>query len=294
VAHGSDGGGSIRIPASLCGLVGLKPSRGRISYAPLGEGWAGMSTQGPLCHTVQDAALFLDAIAGPALGDFYWAAPPPHTFREAARREPGRLRIGWATRTSEGKAEPEIAEATRRAVTALEGLGHAVEEAAFDADRMWEPFWQIASASLAARAIPDPDLLEPHARATLERGRQLSAADYVNAVTALHQHARRLVTALDRYDALVTPTLPRTAPPLGALGADPRTSAEEIHDFIPFTYAFNMTGQPAVSLPLAQSASGLPIGVQVVGRPADDGGILALAAQLEQALPWRQRRPALA
>jgi len=295
LAHGSDGGGSIRIPASLCGLVGLKPSRGRISVAPRhGEGWAGLSTQGPLSQTVADAALFLDATAGPALGDPYWAPPPDEPFSAAARRAPGQLRIGWATATSEGAADAEIAAATQVAVETLARLGHAVEETTLETDGMWDSLWQIAAANIAALPITTPDLLEPHARATYERGRALSAADYVSAVMRMHQAARRLVAHLDRFDLLVTPTLPHTAPPLGTLGADPATSAEEIHAFIPFTFPFNVTGQPAISLPLAQSADGLPIGVQLVGRPAGETTLLAAAAQLERALPWRARRPPIA
>ena len=292
-AHGSDGGGSVRIPSSCCGTVGLKPSRGRVSAGPLlGEHWVGLSTDGVIARTVVDAAAGLDAIAGHLPGDAYWAEPTER-FADAARPHEGRLRVGF-TVAAGTPVHADVAACVRAVATTLEGLGHEVTEDGPDTEPFRGPMQVIVSAGLGSLPISDESLLEPFNALALAAAKQLTAIDYVRAVDSIRMHSRVVIGFWDTHDVLVTPTLPRTAPPLGTLGADLATAGDEYMDFVTFTYPFNCTGQPAISLPLGTDAEGLPIGVQLVGPPRGEGLILGLAAQLEQALPWRDRRPPLA
>jgi amidase len=280
LGHGGDGGGSIRIPASCCGIVGLKPSRGRISSGPLfGEDWAGLSTSGVVARTVADAALGLDAMAGHLPGDPYWAEVP-ESFLSAAQRQPAVLRVGW-TIDAPAPVDAEVAAAVEAIAAELARLGHRVSRVNPDLGQ-FRPLIQIlAVTAVGALPITNPELLDPLNRQMLEAAPRSSAVDYLKALTELHQQARRLIATWDQIDVLLTPTLTYPAPKLGALGQDINTASADFLDWISFTHPFNCTGQPAISLPLAMSKTGLPIGVQLVGRPRDEYSILSLGAQLE-------------
>ncbi|HEV3096653.1 MAG TPA: amidase [Candidatus Dormibacteraeota bacterium] len=280
LSHGGDGGGSIRIPASCCGVVGLKPSRGRISSGPLlGEDWAGLATSGVIARTVADAALGLDAMAGHLPGDPYWAEVS-QPFLPAARRSPARLRVGW-TLDAPGVVDPEVAAAVESIAGELSGLGHQVSRVQPDLG-LFRPLIQIlATTSVGTLPIRQPELLDPLNRRMFEVAPLSSAVDYVKTLTQLHQHARRLIATWDEIDVLLTPTLTYPAPKIGAIGQNVNAASNEFLDWLSFTHPFNCTGQPAISLPLATSKSGLPIGIQLVGRPRDEYSILSLGAQLE-------------
>jgi amidase len=287
-SHGSDGGGSIRIPASCCGLVGLKPSRGRISLGPLlGEGWAGLSTAGVLARTVDDAAAALDALAGHLPGDPYWAEPEGSYLLDRPR--PGRLRIGFQA-TADVDVHPEVQDAVRRVAAELEGLGHDVEEAGPDTRPLRPALRVIVAAGTASYPVEDLSVLDPLNATLIAASRSLTAADYVRAVNTVRNHSRVVVSFWEDHDLLLTPTLTQPPYPLGAF-ADVETAMAQALEWITFTSPYNATGQPAVSLPLATSGDGLPVGVQLVGPPRGEMLLLAAAAQLEEALPWRDRRP---
>jgi amidase len=291
-AHGSDGGGSVRIPSSCCGTVGLKPSRGRISPGPLfGEHWAGLSTDGAIARTVADAAAGLDAMAGHLPGDAYWAELDGR-FADAARPTDRKLRIGFTVRSST-KVEDQVASCVREVARLLEGLGHRVTEGGPDTEPFRTPMQLIVVSGLGSLPIGDESLLEPFNALGIALAKQLTAVDYVRSVDAIRMHSRQVVAFWDSHDVLITPTLPRTVPPLNTLGADLSTAADEYMDFVTFTFPYNCTGQPAISLPLGTDSAGLPIGVQLVGPPRGEAVILGLAAQLEQARPWTRRRPPL-
>jgi amidase len=288
-SHGSDGGGSVRIPASCCGLVGLKPSRGRISPGPLaGEGWAGLSTSGVLTRTVEDAAAALDALAGHLPGDPYWAEPEGSYLRDT--RPPGRLRIGFQA-TSDCDVHPELQELVRRTARVLEGLGHEVEEAGPDTASFRDPMALLVAAGTASYPVADTSVLDPVNQRLIEASRSASAADYVTAVNVIRNHSRVVVSFWDDHDILVTPTLTQPPHPHGAF-ADPEVAWTRTAEWITFTMPYNCTGQPAISLPLGRTGGGLPLGVQLVGPPRGEMLLLAAAAQLQEAMPWRQRRPA--
>ena len=291
-AHGSDGGGSVRIPSSCCGTVGLKPSRGRVSPGPMfGEGWAGLSTDGVIARSVADAAAGLDAIAGHLPGDTYWAEVEGK-FVDASRPADKKLRIGFTT-TADAKVDAEVADLVRATAKELDGLGHHVSEGGPDTNPFRGPFQLVVTSGVASIPVPDESLLEPVNQGSRAFGNRLSGPDYVRAVDAIRIHARAVVSFWDDHDVLITPTLPRPAPRLGTLGANLDTAGDEFMDFVAFTYPYNCTGQPAISLPLGMNTSGLPIGVQLVGPPRGEAVILGLAAQLEQAMPWADRRPQL-
>lgn len=283
LAHGGDGGGSIRIPASCCGVVGLKPSRGRISSGPLfGEDWAGLSTSGVLARTVADVALGLDAMAGHLPGDPYWA-DTPQPFLPAAQRQPAALHVGW-TVDAPSAVDPEVVAAVEAVAAELARFGHHVSRVKPDLGQ-FRPLIQIlAVTAVGALPITNPELLDPLNRRMLEAAPLSTAVDYLKALTELHQQARRLVATWDQIDVLLTPTLTYPAPKIGTLGHDVSTASGEFLDWLSFTHPFNCTGQPAISLPLANSKAGLPIGVQLVGRPHDEYSILSLGAQLEAAV----------
>jgi amidase len=287
-SHGTDGGGSVRIPASCCGLVGLKPSRGRISPGPLvGEGWAGLSTQGVLARTVDDAAAALDALAGHLPGDPYWAEPEGSYLRD--RRPPSGLRIGFQATGPYG-VHPELQALVRRTAGVLEGLGHHLEEAGPETGPFRPAVRVVVSAGTATYPVSDLSLLDPVNRGLVEASRALSAADYVTAVNTIRNHSRVVVSFWDDHDLLLTPTLTQPPYPVGAFG-DHGAAMSQALEWITFTAPYNCTGQPAISLPLGMSEDGLPLGVQLVGPPHGEMLLLAAAAQLEEAMPWRDRRP---
>jgi amidase len=283
LSHGGDGGGSIRIPASCCGVVGLKPSRGRISSGPmLGEDWAGLATSGVIGRTVADAALGLDAMGGHLAGDPYWAEIL-EPFLPAARRQAPGLRIGW-TIDAPGAVHPEVASAVESVAAELGRLGHRVTRVKPDLGG-FRPLIQIlAVTSVGTLPITQPQLLDPLNQRMFEVAPMSTAVDYLRALTELHQQARKLIATWDQIDVLLTPTLTYPAPLIGELGQDVNTASDEFLDWLSFTHPFNCTGQPAISLPLANSRRGLPIGIQLVGRPRDEYAILSLGAQLEAAI----------
>jgi amidase len=308
VAHGNDGGGSIRIPAACCGLVGLKPARGRISAAPeLGDSSLGID--GMLTRTVTDTAAILDVLEGYVAGDATWAPPPDEPFAAAAAREPGRLRIAATTLPPQPDAavDPICAGAVADAAELLRSLGHDVEQVdlPWQDDELRELFGVVFSSHIAlsiaysgrvAGREPTAADMEPMSWAIYSMICKLGAVPSMAASTRLQQFARRLVAFLEPYDALLTPALAQRPLPIGTLDTAapaPMSTFTESGLFTPFTPVFNATGQPAISLPLYQGADGLPLGVQIVGRPTGEGRLLALSKQLEDARPWAERRPEL-
>jgi amidase len=299
IAHGTDGGGSIRIPASCCGLFGLKPSRGRVSTAPF-TALEGLSTAGPLSRTVEDAASLLDVLAGYEPGDPWWAPPPERSFAEAARTpSPGVLRVAvTSTPPIDTPVSAECLTALDAAATLLFELGHQVVEATplwTDPD-LFHTFIEVWQAGPALHPVDDLSLMTPLNRGLVESARASSTVDYVRAVARLQAIARRTVAFWSEIDIVLTPTL--ALPPV-AIGW--QESVEGAIDqllrnveFTPFTAIANLTGLPAMSLPLHWSEDGLPIGVQAIGPPAGDALLLSLAAQVEAAQPWSDRRPPLA
>jgi len=286
-AHGTDGGGSVRIPASCCGVVGLKPTRGVISPGPaFGEGWAGLSTDGVLARTVADAGAGLEVMAGHLAGDPFWADID-------LEPRPSPLRVGFATTAAGTAVDPEVASAVRAAAAASERFGCIVSEAAPDLSDFRAPMMIVVAAGIASLPIPASSrhLLDPINQLAIAAGEQVTAPQYLLAVAAIRASSRRVVAFWDDHDILLTPTLTRPAPRLQTMGVELATAHDEHLDWLSFTYPFNCTGQPAISLPLAMSAAGLPIGVQLVGPPRGERTILRLAAALEEALPWRHRRP---
>ena len=299
-AQGSDGGGSIRIPASACGLFGIKPARGRISAGPVVGDVTGLATNGPLARTVRDAAALLDAMAGPMPGDPHWAPPPAHPYLSVCDEDPGTLRIGRycdSPLAPEG-VHPQVREAYDLASALLAELGHDVEDVdpPFDASLVpaFETVWAVSAAGLPV----DPSRehgLRPLTRWLRERGRAATAVEFTAAVSAMQLASRQAIVATRQYDAVLTPTLAQLPAPVGWFreAGDPRAEFDRMIGWTPFTAVYNTSGQPAVSLPLHWTPEGLPVGVMLVGRPADEATLLRLSAQLEQARPWRDRHPAL-
>lgn len=285
--HGTDGGGSVRIPASCCGLVGLKPSRGRISPGPLvGEGWAGLSTQGILSRTVSDAAAALDVLTGHLPGDPYWA-DPEGSYQAAPPA--GRLRIGFQA-TADCGVHPEVEALVQRTAATLEGLGHHVMEGGPETSAFLEPTRLLITCGTASYPVSDTTVLDPINAYMIAASAHIKAADYVVAVNTIRNHSRVVVASWDDMDVLVTPTLTQPPHRIGYF-ADPERALTQTFDWINFTYPYNCTGQPAISLPLGMSTDGLPLGVQLVGPPRGEMLLLAVGAQLEDAMPWKDRRP---
>ncbi len=299
-AQGSDGGGSIRIPASVNGLFGIKPSRGRISAGPVVGDITGLAVQGPLARTVRDAAALLDAMAGPMPGDPHWAAPHSASYLSACDLEPGRLRVGRYCETdlAPGGLHPEVRAAYDAASTLLAGLGHDVEDIAspFDASLVpsFETVWAVSAAGLPVDPSREHEL-RPLTRWLRERGKACSAVQFTSALAAMQLASRNAVAATAAYDVVLTPTLAQLPAPVGWFtdAGDPRAEFDRMIGWTPFTAVYNTTGQPAVSVPLHHTADGLPVGVMLVGRPADETTLLRLSAQLEQAAPWLDRHPPL-
>ena len=307
LAHANDGGGSIRIPASCCGLVGLKPTRGRNPLGPLvGDALGGLVAEHVVTRTVRDCAVLLDCTAGPAPGDPYAAQPPDRPYAEEVGRDPGALRVAFATGGSMGvKVDPECEQAVRDAARACEELGHRVEEAqpligqealgaAFTTVWAVGAAWEIDGLGFLTGQTPRQDLFEPLTWALYQRGKQVSAVEYQNAVLTFQMTGRQVGAFMTQHDVWLCPTLGRPPVPLGTIDTrigDIQLGFEPMLEYMAFTPLQNATGQPAISLPLHQSESGLPVGVQFSGRMGDEGTLLALAAQLEQARPWIDRKP---
>lgn len=303
VAHGSDGGGSIRIPAACCGLVGLKPSRGRISAGPaLGDSF--LSTNGALTRTVADSAALLDVLAGYETGDATWAAPPSEAFAVTAARAPRRLRVAMMVTSPIGTTvDPMNVQAVYDTAELLTSLGHRVEEhtpAGLAAPELFHAFNVLYAGSIAAnieyaarlggRAV-DAESIEYLSWGFYEHNKALTPAHYVGAMSLLQQHARTIISSFSTYDVLLTPSLGQRPLPIGTIdvNGDSRDEFRKAGAFTPFTAVWNTTGQPAISLPLYQGADGLPLGVQIVGPPLGEGLLLSLATELEAARPWAER-----
>ena len=303
-APGSDGGGSIRIPSSVNGLVGIKTSRGRVSTAPLSAEISGLSVHGPLARTVRDAAALLDAMAGPSTQDWIWHGPPASgTFLAACDDEPRGLRIGrYITPAVAGaQVHPDCVAAYEHASALLAELGHHLEDhtTSFGSDLipLFENLWAVEFAALPVPPEAESGL-RPLTAWLRERGRSLSALQIWEALSQLRTKARQELELTAQYDAVLTPTLAQPPALVGGLrdDSDPARDFENQKRFTPFTAPYNMSGQPSINVPLHWTEPGdgsptLPIGVQLVGRPGDEATLLRLAAQLEAAEPWAHRRP---
>jgi amidase len=306
LAHASDGGGSIRIPASASGVFGLKPTRARNPTGPdRGEGWAGLSCGHVLSISVRDSAAMLDAVHGPELSSPYFAPPPERPFLAEVGRDPGRLRIAFSDKSPYGDAiDPEIAAATRVVAALLAGLGHEVEERApiLAADPA-AVMATITSASTAlnlrlaeqrfGRAMTDSDF-ERLTLASAHNGQIATATDYAAAQLAAFQISRGLRTFFETCDVFLCPTLcsaPLRIGELNTMSEDLSHIAPTLRRYMPATSMFNMSGQPAMSVPLAWNSAGLPLGMMFAGRFGDEATLFRLAAQLEQERPWRDKLP---
>lgn len=305
IAHANDGGGSIRVPAANCGLFGLKPNRGRVSLGPdSGDGWAGLSVDGVVSRSVRDSARVLDGISRPWPGDPYWAPPPSSTFSDAAEREPASLRVGLCAHSDWGPVDPECAQAVHGAGKLLESLGHHVDYSAPD-DLFHEEFFEHFRTIVAVQNVVMLSGLEEALGRQMSRadtegdtwalmqiGREISGAQYIAAVEWCHAWTRSLAGWWADHDALVSPIMAEPPPRLGEL-RNPETGRGRLNDLLQFTPQFNVSGQPAMSVPLHWTAAGLPVGVQFVGPHASEEMLLSLASQLEQAAPWAGRTPAV-
>lgn len=298
VAHGSDGGGSVRIPASCCGLYAIKPSRGRISSGPvLGEAWHGFATQGAIGRTVADTAALIDCMQGYHTGDPYTAPPPARPYREEVDTAPGKLRVGYTlTSPNEVDVAPDCVAALEDAAKLLEELGHEVEEAAPEGwvnPSMQPQFVQLISTGMAILDFLPHDQLEPLNRYLLESANGITSVAHMTALTAEHAWARQIISWWDSFDILLTPTLAMPPVDIGWVfeDDDPFMALVRSGMFIPFTPPFNVTGQPAASVPLYWNENDVPIGVQIVAAPYREDLLVRLSGQLEDARPWADRRP---
>ena len=305
VAEASDGAGSIRVPASCCGVVGLKPSRGRVTPSPAGDAWYGCAYDLCVSRTVRDTAAYLDALAGMLPGDAYYAPQPSAAWLSLAARPPGRLHVGFSLRPPDGGAvHPEVEAAVRGTLAVLERLGHDVEEHDLSPELagLWTTYTRMtavhtargfeARAPLVGAPVTELDV-EPVTWAVIQRGRTISGVQHCADIDAVRLAGRAISTDLRRFDVFVTPTLTQPPRPLGHFDmAEPDldTYNGKWTDAA-FMYPFNISGQPAISLPLHWSTDGLPIGVQFVARSGDEAVLLSLGSVLEQEMPWRDRLP---
>jgi amidase len=300
IAHANDGGGSIRIPASYCGLVGLKPSRGRVPR--LAQSWLGAVVEGVVAHTVADSAAVLDVIARFDPLAWYNAPAPARPFSEETQAPPGQLRIGLMAQAPLGiPTDPACVAAARVAAEALERLGHAVEEVEVPtvSAEMIPSFIVLTQGGLADYEGVDWSATEPHIAHQRQLAGEAGAYDYVLAARTLELLSRQEVARWGRdFDVLLTPTSAILPPVAGATmeaqHATPEAPVGDVVASVSFTAFGNVTGLPAVSLPLHQTDEGIPVGVQLTGRPWDEATLIRLSAQLEQAMPWAARRPHLA
>jgi amidase len=302
LAQGSDGGGSLRIPASACGLVAVKPTRGRVSNGPLPDGLGELGVQGPLARTVRDAAALLDAMTGSPIrsGAGSNSSRQPDSLLTAVSREPGVLRVGRyrSPVIADTEVHPDCIEAYESASALLEELGHDVEDIeppfGLDVVAQFEIVWAV---SIRSVPIPDSrgDEVMPLTRWLRERGESVSGIELARAVMAMRSAARSALITTGAYDVILTPTLAKPPMPVGAIrdDRDPGRDFETQKAFTPFTAPYNVTGQPAMSIPLHWNADGVPIGVQLVGRLWEEATLLSLAGQIEQVKPWLGRVPKL-
>jgi len=310
MAHANDGGGSIRIPASCCGLFGLKPSRARVPLGPLlGDMMGGLVCEHAVTRSVRDSAALLDATAGPELGDPYYAPPQERPYADEVGADPGKLRIAFTARTATGTPlHEDCIAAVKDAAALCEELGHEVEEAEpppINTEMLEEAFltiwaagvpWGIDGIGRLTGRQPSPEKFEPLTWSLYEQGKQTMAGDYLIAVTAIQQMARTVAYFSQRYDLWLTPTLGSPPPKLGHFEATPenaRAGLERAIEFVPFTPLQNVTGQPGMSVPLYWNSEGLPVGVHFAARFGDEATLFRLAAQLEEARPWANKRPPL-
>jgi amidase len=305
IGHANDGGGSIRIPASCCGLVGLKPTRGRNPLGPMiGDALAGLAAEHVVTRSVRDTAAVLDCTAGPEPGDPYAAPAPERPYREEVGRDPGPLRIGFSTGEDLGfPVDAECKRGVEETARLLESLGHRVEATSPPITRgaiddafltLWAAGCAMQVHVLSGGRPPRETEIEPLTAALAERGGALSAIEWQLAVATMQAESRRIAHFFEDHDAWLTPTLASPPVRLGVIDgneSDLDRGFAPMIDYVPFTPFFNMTGQPAISLPLAWSEGGLPIGMHFAGRFGDEGGLIRLAAQLENAKPWAARRP---
>ena len=290
IAQGSDGGGSIRGPAACCGLVGIKPSRGRVTHAPVGDRLNGIATNGPIARTVADAAALLDAMSGYVSGDSYWLPEPGKTFFASSQDKIENLRIAFCTSIPPlGEADANTHQGVIQTVKLLEELGHTVEEKCPDISALIEPFQIVWQANVAASGVP-VEVLQPLNRWLLSRS--CSAGEYLRAVYQMQMVARKLVTFFDNIDVLVMPVYLHSPIRVGEWAAlSPEETFHNIVRWIAPCPIANATGQPAISLPVSFDEKGLPIAVQLIGKPAAENTIISLAAQLEAANPVYEKRP---
>ena len=309
-AHATDGGGSIRIPASCCGLFGMKPSRGRVPMGPpLTEGWGGMAAHHAVTHTVRDSAALLDATHGLENGSRYTAPTPERPFLEEVGRDPGRLRIAFSVKPALGTpVDPDVIAAVREAAALCEKLGHAVNEAEpkLDMDAIGKASFSIIGSSIvstvnarcAALGInPGPDVLEAATLVYYQMGQKTTGADYVKGVNDLMVASTAVADFMNDYDIMMSPVVASPPLPLGTINlSNPNIEAyfKAITAYVPFSGLMNQTGQPSMSVPLGMSKSGLPIGVMFSGRYGTEAMLFRLAGQLEKAAPWIGRKPHMA
>ncbi|HVG61448.1 MAG TPA: amidase [Hyalangium sp.] len=310
MAHGGDGGGSIRIPASCCGIFGLKPSRGRLPMGPdIGDIMHGLVTEHALTRSVRDSAALLDATDGADVGAPYSAPPKARPYTQEVATAPDKLRIAFSTRTNTGvPVHPECLQAVDSAVKLLTELGHTVMEDSLevpDEEMLAQTFmtiWSSGAVVAIEKLAPllgreaTPELFEPLTWALYDMGRQNTAASYLIAYDTMQRYARAFAQKFVEVDAWLLPTLAEPPVPLGTFDAppdEPMMSLFRAAAFTPFCPLANITGNPAMSVPLHWSAGGLPVGVQLIGRFGDEATLFRLAGQLESARPWAHRRPPL-